>query len=290
MYGFIGKAQIFAGMLWLSGERVILRPDHLPPVKTLLCCVLFFITVIPVSAQRKAAARTEAPERPAVAVEDNGPKGWIGGAIGPSFPVGALASTDMTRADAGFASTFVHLNLNIGYEIAGPVSLYVIAHNTANRIDPDAFGKALSQSLPVGVTGKFEAQPWQMNGIVIGPYVKLLSSGSSSFFIRGMIGYASVRNPQLKVTLYKTGYQPVTATTESNSFFTFGYGLGAGANMRIIKYMQFMLGIDFLSATPTIRDLKTTYSNGAPYTVSDSYEQPYSVINVTAGLAYVIHK
>ena len=215
-------------------------------------------------------------------------KGWVGFSAGPSFPIGAIANTNPSDSTSGFAKTGAHLNLNIGYQISGPVGICVILHSTANPINADAYSKALSQALPSGINGSFEIKPWQMSGILAGPYFKLPSYGASSFHLRALVGYANVRNPETKIILSKYGYQSLVATKESNEFMAFSYSLGGAANVKLNKFIQIMLNFDFLTATPTIKDLKTTFSNGAPYYISTAYDQPYSVINITLGIAYIV--
>ncbi len=219
----------------------------------------------------------------------NQTKGWVGISAGPSFPVGAMANTNLLDSTSGFAKTGLHLNINIGYQISGPIGICMLFHSTANPINTDAYGKAISQALSgSGIYGSVEIKPWQMSGILVGPYYKLPSYGATSFYLRALIGYANVTNPENKITLSKTGYQSVVATTESVDFMTFSYSLGGGTNIKLNQYIQLILNFDFLTATPTIKDLKTTYSNGAPYYISKAYDQPYSIINITGGIAYII--
>jgi hypothetical protein len=215
-------------------------------------------------------------------------KGWIGGAIGANFPVGAIANTDPLSQDAGLATTGFHFNLNMGYKISGPIGICVLLHGSANKINEQAFESFLSRTMPTGSSGTYTVKPWAMGGLLAGPYFNLLSFGGKSFYIRGLIGYANVTTPETSITVNTPGNQSITATTHSDEFTGFSYSIGSGLNIQLGKKVQLMLNMDFITTTVTVKDIKTSVSNGASYTLPDSYKQPYSIITLTGGIAYII--
>jgi hypothetical protein len=245
---------------------------------------IFFLSTICVLKAQETKTQNTFPEKKRNEI----PKGWVGVSIGPSFPVGVMANTDPLSEKSGYATTGVQMNLNVGYKFEGNIGICALLHSGANKINKDAFEKLLSMSVPAGYSGTYSIEPWQMGGLLIGPYITIPSAGNTYFFIRGLVGYTSVTTPSYTITLNKPNTQPVTATTKSKDFDGLGYSLGAGANIVLSQKVQLMLNMDFISTSVTVRNITTTFSNNSPAVTGTSYEQPYSVINITGGIAYII--
>lgn len=180
-------------------------------------------------------------------LETNSSKGFLTISIGPSFPFGDFASTDVNEFDAGFANNGLSINLiNFGYLFSKNAGITVMLAGSAYPLDVQSTNDPL----------------WSYGTLLVGPLLTFpLSNEDVLLDLRAMVG-------------------TLTATLDpddgSGSFDGSGgaFSLGGAIRYHLSDKISLAGGADFISSNPEFE------INGV------EFDQPVSSLNLTIGISF----
>ncbi len=205
---------------------------------------------------------------------------YIGLAIGPSFPSGDFAATNLNDSTSGWAKTGVAINLNYAYRFTHNFGVYAIGIFNSNKFDNIKYKDALEATHQDTTFSVESTRNWSGGGLLIGPYIRLPLSDNFSWDIRGAFGFFSGYSP--KITLRSSGSEE-PYYRETGSAFSYAYSFGTGFKFKLANYYVLLFG-DYLSSPLKFDNVTGWDWNQEPY--ETEIRQDISYINVTIGIGY----
>ncbi len=153
-------------------------------------------------------------------------KGYLGGTLGVSFPVG-----DFANKSNGLAETGMQINLvNFGYLFGENIGITAIWFGATNPLDSKG------------------DDSWAYGGIVVGPLVSFSLSEKVEWDFRPMIGYASTEVSYL-------GLNPKQS-------LSFALNVGTLFRINVGKKVALLLNADYFSTKPEFKDFEFSQKIG----------------------------
>lgn len=210
-------------------------------------------------------------------------KGYIGISLGPSIPIGDIASTDMDRQSAGFARTGAIFDVSFGYKIGKYFGVSGLLRGQANKTDAQAMANEIVNKIPFDLSVRVESQSWSIGAFMLGGYGSFPVEKKVSVESRLMIGFLSAKFPNVTFDLSGsdgTGWVKRSGSTGSS----FAYLIGAGVKYDAGKRVCLLANLDYLGAEPEFKDVETTSSIG-DYS-KDTFKQTIGSFNIGLGVGY----
>ncbi len=209
-------------------------------------------------------------------------KGYIGFSLGPSIPMGDLASKDADNNAAGWAKTGAIFDISFGYKLGnGNFGISALLRGQTNPTDAQSLADELANQA-AGVNWTVESAGWGIGGLMFGGFGSFPISEKSSFDTRAMIGFLSATSPEITLTASGPGgtfwFKQSSASTNS-----FAYLLGAGFKFDIGKKLYLLTNLDYLGSNPEFKNVETLSSDGTRE--KSTWSQSMGSINISAGLA-----
>jgi hypothetical protein len=212
-------------------------------------------------------------------------KGFIGISLGPSIPMGDLASKNPNNSAAGWANTGAIFDVSFAHKIGGGnFGITALLRGQSNPVDVDAFAEELVNQSP-GVKWTVESSSWGIGGLMFGGFASFPVSEKASFDTRVMIGFLSSASPDYTITGSGPGGTAWVkqGTTTATSF---AYMFGAGFKFDIAPRLYLLTNLDYLGSKPEFRNVETTTSLGERQ--RSTWSQNMGTLNLSIGVALKI--
>ena len=212
-------------------------------------------------------------------------RNYIGLSIGPSFPGGDFAKTDLNDSTSGWAKTGVALQANYCYRITHNFGVSVMVSYSSNKFDNIEYKDALGERHQDTSFSVENQKNWTTGGIMIGPYLRFPLSSKLSWDIRGYVGFAGSTSPKLTIraTDVQTNEPLEPYYRESANALNFSYMLGTGFKYALNKY-YILLFADYFATVMEYDNVTGWDWDAQPY--KTSFKQDISYVTVTAGVGY----
>lgn len=205
---------------------------------------------------------------------------YVGLAIGPSFPSGDFAATNLNDSTSGWAKTGVAINLNYSYRFTHNIGVYVIGIFNSNKFDNIKYKDALGTGHQDTTFSVESTRNWSGGGLLIGPYLRIPLSDNFSWDIRGAFGFYSGYSPKLTI---RSSASEEAYYRETGSAFGYAYSFGTGFKFKLANYYVLLFG-DYLTTPLKFNNVSGWDWDQEPYTAK--FKQNISYVNVTIGIGY----
>lgn len=212
-------------------------------------------------------------------------KGYIGISLGPSIPLGDLASKNFDNDAAGWADLGAIVDFSFAYKLGeGNFGITALLRGQSNPIDAQALANELANQLP-GVSWTVESESWGIGGLLFGGFGTFPVSDKAAFDIKAMIGFLNASSPELTFTASVPG-AAIWVRQSSASATSFAYLLGAGFKFDIGERFYLLTNLDYLGSNPEFSNVQTTTSEGSGTT--NTWSQTMGTLNLSIGIALKI--
>lgn len=212
-------------------------------------------------------------------------KGFIGISVGPSIPMGDLASKDANNDAAGWANTGAIFDISFAYKLGGGnFGITALLRGQANPTDAQALADEIANQF-AGVNWTVESAGWGIGGLMFGGFGSFPISEKASFDTRAMIGFLSATSPEITITGTGPG-GTAWIKQGSTAAYSFAYLLGAGFKFDVGRKLYLLTNIDYLGSNPEFRNVETTTSLGTRE--RSTWSQSMGTLNLSIGLALKI--
>ena len=212
-------------------------------------------------------------------------KGYIGISLGPSIPLGDLASKDIDNESAGFATSGAIFDISVAYKLGkGPFGITAMLRGQANPMDAKAFVDGIANQNP-GIYWTVESEGWSAGGWMLGGFGSFSISPKASFEPRAMIGFVNAVSPNITITGSANG-SSIWVKQGTSSVFTFSYLLGAGFKFDLGQKFYLLTNLDYLGSNPEFSNIDITASDGSRS--KSTVSQPMGTLNWGLGVALKI--
>jgi hypothetical protein len=209
-------------------------------------------------------------------------KGYIAVTLGPSFPVGNFADTDVDNDAAGLAQGGAIFDVTFTYKLAKKLGVVAILRGQANNVDNAVIENELFTQ--TGRTWTADTEGWTTGALLVGGYASLPISRKIAFEPKAMIGFAGVTSPELNITLDGSGGAG-WVKQDSEMAESFSYLVGAGFKFDVGRKICLLVNVDYFATKPKFKDIQITSSEGgAPERIS--FTQNMAAINLGFGIGY----
>ncbi len=217
----------------------------------------------------------------------------LGLEIGASLPLSHYASYDATLFSdtavsyPGFAKTGMTVRMiyehrlthNFGFQVD-----FMFGYNNVDQLAlADSLGTKIDADLTVTAT-----RPWNVGGIMAGPFLRIPFGESFSFIARAKIGGAGVYSPEYAVTGTSNQDQSKLEYYQYvNKSIAFIWSAGAGFQYRSENY-SFSLYGDYMSTRADFIDVPgQDWSLTPPEETTVNFRQEVKAITITFGVGYI---
>ena len=219
-------------------------------------------------------------------------RNYIGLSIGPSFPMGDFAKSELTDSSAvfptngnGFAKTGVALVVSYAYRITHNFGVQAMITYSSNSIDNIKYRDELQRLHPDWSVSVESSRGWSGGGIMVGPYLRFPFTENFSWDIRGLFGLYGSSSP--KVTVRATFIEDESIKGEyfrvSGNDFSYCYSFGTGFKYQFRKYYLLVFA-DYLFSPQEYNNIGGWNWEGDYYTTTN--KQNISYVYATVGLGY----
>lgn len=174
-------------------------------------------------------------------------KGFISISIGPSFPLGDFASSDIGNTDAGFANNGLSINLiNFGYLFSENFGITAMLNGSAYPFDADNGNEPI----------------WSYGALLVGPLFSTpLDKEKADLDLRFMVGtLTAILDPD-------NGNEEQEGSAGAIS-------IGAGIRYHLSDKISLATGLDYISSNPEFE------VNG------NDFNQSVASLNLTFGISF----
>ena len=212
-------------------------------------------------------------------------KGFIGISLGPSIPLGDLASKNINNSAAGFANTGAIFDVSFAHKLGGgKFGITAVLRGQSNPMDVQAMADEFNNQSP-GVNWKVESTSWGVGGFMFGGFVSIPVSNKASFDTRAMIGFLSSISPDYTITASGPGGS-VWVKQGTTTATSFAYMFGAGFKFDVAPRLYLLTNLDYLGSKPEFRNVETTTSWGERQ--RSTWSQNMGTLNLSIGVALKI--
>ncbi len=217
----------------------------------------------------------------------------LGLELGPSMPLSHYASQDATlfsdssTSYPGFAKTGLMMRMVYEHRLThnfGIQADFMFGYNNVDQLAmADSLGSKINADLSLTAT-----RPWNIGGILVGPFFRIPFGESFSFMARGKLGGVGVYSPEYTVTgTSNTDQSKLEYYQYVNKSVAFIWDVGAGFQYRLEQY-SFNLYGDYLSSRVDFVDVPgQDWSAIPPEETSINFRQEIKAITITFGVSYI---
>jgi len=228
-------------------------------------------------------------------------KNFLSLSIGPSFPVGDYAKTNVNNNLAGFAKTGEQVELSFEHKLSKHFGLAVMLHGQRNTINTTAMSEEFSQlkfytAYFTGTTGyptippppvtssyytypnwKFDAKSWLTGSLLIGAAGDFpIDTKTNKLFItaKAMAGASYVSAPSMHgksitdSTLAEVSQNGATA-------FAFSYLISGGLKYKLTQKLRLLFNVNYFGTSQAkFKNVTETLATAKGFTVPNVYTFP----------------
>jgi len=217
----------------------------------------------------------------------------LGLELGASIPLSNYASydaslfSDTSTSYPGFAKTGLMMRMVYEHRLTHNFGLQADFMFGYNNVDQLALADSLSlkTDADLSVTA---TRPWNIGGIMVGPFFRIPFGESFSFMMRAKIGGIGVYSPEYTVTgTSNVDQSDLEYYQYVNKSVAFIWSAGAGFQYRTENY-SFNLYGDYLNAKADFVDV-TGQDWGAtpPEETKVNFRQEVKAVTITFGISYI---
>lgn len=212
-------------------------------------------------------------------------KSFIGISLGPSFPVGDFANTDLSDENSGLAKVGGTLSLNYGYHLSQQFGLMAVIRGSVHGVDVDALKRQYATPDGIASSISFKTSTWKSAAAMVGIFEMLpLNASKNLFFVaRGAIGVQRSQSPSTDITIAVSGLGTFTNHQDSYSATSLAYLLGLGLDFQLEKNLSLKFNADYTGANPKFQDPRAATYPQNNYT---KLKQPINTVDLSLGLAF----
>jgi len=217
----------------------------------------------------------------------------LGLELGASLPLSNYASydanlfNDSSTSYPGFAKTGLIMRMVYEHRLTHNFGLQADFMFGYNNVDQLALADSLSTKTDadLNVTA---TRPWNIGGIMVGPFIRIPFGESFSFMMRGKIGGVGVYSPEYTVTgTSNVDQSDLEYYQYVNKSIAFAWSAGAGFQYRTEKY-SFNLYGDYMGAKADFVDVTgQDWSATPPEETKVSFRQEVKAVTITFGISYI---
>jgi len=214
------------------------------------------------------------------------PKQYIGLAIGPSFPTGQYAATNLSDSTSGFAKTGIAAEFTYSYRITHNIGFQAIINYSGNSVDYQSFKSQLQSTNPGYAISVEIDRNWSSAGIMVGPFLTLPISDELSWDIKGLFGVYSAYSPAYIIYARDSldlNAPPSEFTKQPTKAISYSYLISTGIKYKLSDY-YILLFADYVGSPLQFSDAAGWKWNSEPY--STSFKQNINFFTLTIGLGY----
>ena len=180
--------------------------------------------------------------------------------IGPSFPVGNFANTNLSNNSAGFAKMGEYANFSFNHKLSERLSFTIMLNGQRNGLNTKAFAREFSKNaffddLPAFGPRYYsnwmvDKKSWYMESLQIGITEEIPFSDNNkiSFVARALIGAAYAQLPKLYAQSFAdTSY--VVIQQNGASAFGLSYTIGAGLKYKLNRKFNLIFNAAYSGTT-----------------------------------------
>ena len=210
---------------------------------------------------------------------------YVGLSIGPSFPQGDFAKTDLADSTSGWAKTGVAVNFNYAYRITHNFGITGIINYSSNAFNTSSYKSALEEAHPDTTFSVISQSNWNGGGIFFGPYLTFPIGDAFSWDVRGLFGFYGATSPRLTIN-------PRTDDGNTDlgdyirqraSAFSYAFMVGTGFKYQFSKYYLLVFG-DYVTSPLKFQNGSGWDFDDEPF--STQFTQDVSYLSITVGLGY----
>ena len=213
-------------------------------------------------------------------------KSNIGLSIGPSFPLGDFARTEISDSTSGWAKTGFDIQISYTYRIVHNFGIAALGVYSSNKFNATKYKDELETLHPDYGVSIETRRNWSSGGMLFGPYLHFPLSEEVSWDIRALFGFYGGYSPHfiIRATQKETG-EKAEYLRQSGKAFSFGYSLGTGFKFKLSAY-YFLVFADYLASPVQFDNVVGWDWEGEPYTTS--FKQEISYITLTFGIGIIL--
>ena len=217
----------------------------------------------------------------------------LGVELGASIPLSDYASmdaklfSDSSESYPGFARTGMVMRLVFEHRLTHNLGIqadFMFGYNNLNQVAMgDSLGSKINASLSLSAT-----RPWNLGGLLAGPYFRIPFNDEFSFIVRGKVGGIGIYSPEYKIVGTSNEDQSKLEYYQYvNKTFSFIWQAGAGFQYRLENYTlnlygdYFGLNADFIDVTGQ------NWSQKPPVETTYSFRQEIKALSITFGISYI---
>ena len=217
----------------------------------------------------------------------------LGLELGPSIPLSHYASydaslfSDTSVSYPGFAKNGLMMRMVYEHRLThnfGIQADFMFGYNNVDQLAmADSLGSKINADLSVTAT-----RPWNIGGIMIGPFFRIPFGESFSFMARAKVGGVGVYSPEYSATGTSNEDQSKLEYYQYvNKSVAFIWSAGAGFQYRTENY-SFNLYGDYMSAKADFIDVPgQEWSAIPPEKTTINFRQEVKAITITFGISYI---
>ena len=238
--------------------------------------LLFFLMVLTVLSYGQSDRRTS-----------------LGVELGPSFPLADYASqdakqfSDSAASYPGFAKTGMVIRMVFEHRLTHNLGIQADFMFGYNNLDQVAMGDSLGSKIDADLS-LTASRPWNIGGLLVGPFIRVPFTDEFSFIIRGKVGGMGVYSPEYKIVGTSNEDQSKLEYYQYiNKAFAFVWSAGAGFQYRLENYTLNLYGDYFGMNADFIKVTGQDWSQKPPVETEYSFRQKIKGLSITFGVSYV---
>lgn len=217
----------------------------------------------------------------------------LGLELGASIPLSYYASydaslfSDSSLSYPGFAKTGLMMRMVFEHRLThnfGIQADFMFGYNNVDQMAmADSLGSKIDANLTTTVT-----RPWNIGGIMAGPFFRIPFGEYFSFIARAKIGGVGVYSPEYTVTGTSNQDQSNLEYYQYvNKSIAFIWSVGAGFQYRLENYSINLYG-DYLNTKADFIDVRgQDWGANPPTETTINFRQEVKAITITFGISYI---
>ena len=218
-------------------------------------------------------------------LSQTGGKIYIGGSIGPSFPIGDFGETVPDQEKSGYATTGYKVEVDAGVRLFNLLEVSAVGFRNINETNPDNLKNYLVEQYP-SADFNVESDDWEIYGFLGGIGLSYPLPNKFIADIRILGGYMNITSPNISLTTANPG---VYYKVESSTTSSFVYLTSASLRYPVLKRLYISLGFDYIGSSADFKDVTTIRSfEGNTVESKASFEQTMDSWALTVGFKFFI--
>lgn len=204
---------------------------------------------------------------------------------GLSMPLPPYNTVDVTKNDAGYATSGFNINLEYIFNASTFLGIGGMAFYNNNGFDAAELERQYNKLYHTDFVFT-EARSWSSYGLLMGLYGYSSRTANIAFFARALVGIQFARSPEY--TLIDSAWYARRLENETNNFIGL---LGLGIHFLQKENLSLKISTDIMLSNPAYGAGQYTNASGiVVFKDPSSNESPFRVLNWSLGLVFKLSK